>query len=47
MKRFCLLAGGALAMMSTSAVVAQPQTSTVRDNGFSYDYLQAGYENRD
>src|SRR5690606_6135750 len=47
MKRFCLLAGGALAMMSTSAVMAQPQTSTVRDNGFSYDYLQAGYENRD
>lgn len=47
MKRFCLLASGVVAMVSASVVVAQPQTSTVRDNGFSYDYLQAGYENRD
>lgn len=47
MKRFCLLAGSAMAMVSASAMAAQPETSTVRDNGFSYDYIQAGYEQRD
>lgn len=47
MKRIWLLAGLPLAVMGTSAMAAQPRTSAVRDNGFSYNYVQGGYENQD
>ncbi|MCB1836543.1 MAG: hypothetical protein KDH99_02895 [Alcanivoracaceae bacterium] len=47
MKRFCLLAGGTAVALSSTVAVAQPQTSTVRDNGFSYNYVQGGFEHRD
>lgn len=33
--------------LSSAASAAEAQTSSVRDNGMSYTYVQAGYENRD
>lgn len=46
MKRI-MLAALPLAILGNSALAAEPATSGVRDNGFSYDYVQAGYQNRD
>lgn len=45
MKRFALLALPC-AVLGAPAF-AEPATSGVRDNGFSYDYFQLGYQNRD
>lgn len=36
-----------MVLMSSAAFAAEARTSSVRDNGMSYTYVQAGYENRD
>lgn len=36
-----------MVFMSSTAFAAEAQTSSVRDNGMSYTYVQGGYENRD
>ncbi len=46
MKRFALLALPC-AVLGAPAFAAEPATSGVRDNGFSYNYFQAGYQSRD
>lgn len=47
MQRFWLAVPVSMMMAAAPAMAAPAQTSAVRDNGFSYDYVQAGYENRD
>lgn len=46
-KRAFIVAAMPLLAMSSAVFAAGAQTSAVRDNGFSYNYLQVGYENRD
>ncbi|MDF1779902.1 MAG: hypothetical protein P1U67_01275 [Alcanivoracaceae bacterium] len=47
MKRIGLIAGLPLAVLASNVVAAETRTSAVRDNGFSYTYVQGGYESQD